>query len=126
LVVLIGGGLAVGALLQLAGQGGGVSTLAFGTGGSECTLENTASRFPADTPIRVAAEFSPPLSAYTVIDMLIWQDGRELIDLGSTIVPDVETTCITKSFDALAAGHYRLEVLPGNGTPISGEFDVTP
>jgi len=58
--------------------------------------------------------------------MRISQDGQELIDFGSTTVPDVDSSCISRSVDALAAGHYRLEVLPGNGTPISGEFAVTP
>ena len=64
LLSVIGAPLIATAVLDSSGSSGpDIETIAFGTGGSGCTLANVGSSFAPGVPVRVVVEFSPALPA---------------------------------------------------------------
>jgi hypothetical protein len=127
-VVLLAGPLIALAILDGSGSGGpATQSVGFGTGGSECTLTDTATSFPAGTPIRAVATFSPDVSSGT-ITVRMYRDGAELVGMRETVRIEEPTSCIHATLAPLDVGHYRVEyeVDPSPMPPLSGEFDITP
>jgi hypothetical protein len=104
----------------------GYETIAFGTGGSECTLAKMARIFKPDDPIRVAAEYTPSLRAGTIVTIHLFLAGEEVKGYPVTVTFDIATSCVfgNVSPGTLPAGIYRLEVAPDAAPTISGEFET--
>ena len=106
-----------------------VETIGFGTGGSNCTLANTASTFAAGVPVQFVATFAPNLPAGSSVAISLSQDGKNLPDLSGRVKLDAARNCIGGVWRSLEAGHYRVVLKPSSGSALpslAGEFDVTP
>jgi hypothetical protein len=104
----------------------GYETIAFGTGGSECTLAQMARTFKPDDPIRVAVEYTPSLPAGTVVTIRLFLAGAEVEGYPVTVTFDIATSCVfgNVSPGTLPPGTYRLEVAPDTAPAVSGEFET--
>ena len=124
----VAGVLAATLMLDRGSSGPNVASIGFGTGGSECTLEGTASSFPLGVPVRAVLTLSASLPADGTVTVRLKRNGAELLDQRDTITFDEPASCVytrSKQFDV---GHYQMtfDVNPSAMPPISGEFDVTP
>ena len=129
LLSVIGAPLIATAILDSSGSSGpDIETIAFGTGGSGCTLANVGSSFAPGVPVRVVVEFSPALPAGGTITINAPENGTARVALSGTIKMAEPTPCMSGTLPPLGAGHYRVEAeaKPSTTPPISGEFDVTP
>jgi len=131
LISVTGAPLIATAVLDSSGSSGpDIETIAFGTGGSGCTLANVGSSFAPGVPVRVVVEFSPALPAGGTVTVTINvpENGTTRVALGGTIKMAEPTPCVSGTLPPLGAGHYRVEAeaSPSTTPPISGEFDVTP
>lgn len=106
--------------------GPSVESVGFGTGGTDCSLATTATRFSSADPIRVVAEFSPELSTGTVVKIWLSLDGKVLESSGQSLTLDAPAGCISGplSDTPLAVGHCRWDISPDTAPAISGGFDV--
>ena len=106
-----------------------VETIGFGTGGSGCTLANSASSFAAGVPVQFVATFAPDLPAGSSVVISLSQDGKDLPDYAGTVHLDVARNCVGGGWRSLNAGHYRVVLTSSSDTgmpALAGEFDVTP
>jgi len=129
LLSVIGAPLIATAILDSSGSSGpDIETIAFGTGGSGCTLANVGSSFAPGVPVRVVVEFSPALPAGGTITINAPENGTARVALSGTIKMAEPTPCMSGTLPPLGAGHYRVEAeaRPSTTPPISGEFDVMP
>jgi hypothetical protein len=122
------------AILDNVDDGGGpvesvpaVQSVGFGTGGSECGLTGTAASFPAGTPIRIVASFSPALPAGSTVTIFWERDGTQLTSRREIVRLDETADCIYSTHESLPAGHYRVEYQVDSSAmaPLAGEFEVT-
>ena len=104
-----------------------VQSLGFGTGGSECTLTGTASRFSEGTPIRIVASFAPALPAGSSVTVFWERDGTQLTSMREIVRLDEPADCIYSSHESLPIGAYRIEyeLESSEMPPLAGEFEVT-
>jgi hypothetical protein len=104
----------------------GIEMLGFGLGGSECTLDTEARTFKTTDKIRVNAAYIPSLRAGTVVTIHLSRDGVEVEGYPRTVSFAIDTKCVFGSVSpgTLPPGHYRLDIVPDTGHPISGEFDT--
>jgi hypothetical protein len=133
-VVFLGLPLLATAILDNAGTNNGTvqsvpsfQSVGFGTGGSECTLTGTAASFPAGTPIRIVASFSPALAAGSSVTISWERDGIQLTSRREIVRFDEPADCIYSQHDALPLGKYRIEYELESSAmpPLAGEFEVT-
>lgn len=105
----------------------GFETIAFGTGGTKCTLAKIASTFAPGDPIRVNAEYTPSLPAGTVVTVDLARDGTEVPGYPQIVTFETATHCIYGSISpgTLPAGHYHLNIVPDAAVPtIGGDFQT--
>ena len=104
----------------------GFEMIAFGTGGSDCTIETMGRTFAPDDPIRVTAEYSPSLPAGTTVTIRLSMDGVQAAGYPVVVTFETDTRCVFGSVSPgpLPVGHYMLEVAPDSAPAVSGEFDI--
>lgn len=122
-------GVALALVVMFAALPGSVETLAFGTGGTQCTLDRMARTFAPDDPIRVSAEYTPSLPAGTVVTIHLARDGTEVAGYPQIVTFETATNCVygDVSPGTLPAGHYHMNIVivPDAGVPpIAGDFDI--
>ncbi len=105
------------------------SRLGFGTGGTECDLDERRSSFTVGEPIRIAVDFNPELVIGTEVAFRLLRDGTQVESYAGSLILAEPTPCIhtTLSGEPLPAGHYQFEVVVASDTvpPLSGEFDIS-
>ena len=108
-------------------SGPDMMSVAFGAGGSECSLTDTASTFQHGMLIRTVLEMSPALPTGGTVSVKLEKDGIELIEARQTITVTEPSPCMWGTLPDLDVGHYRMTyaISPGQMPPASGEFDVT-
>jgi hypothetical protein len=101
-------------------------TVEFGTGGSGCSIDGTASSFPSGTAsIYEVAHFAREVSAGEVVTFKVSQAGAEVASVPRTF--DAVGNCLGGTLPGgLPPGHYRIEYLAGAESLAAGEFDITP
>ncbi len=120
--------LVVAACTDQSGTGGpDLTSVGFGTGGDRCTLEGSASTFPAGVTIRTVLTVEPALPAGSTITVTVEKDGVVLED-PQTITMSEPAPCMFGTLPDLEAGHYRMtyRISPSSMPPVTGEFEVTP
>ena len=102
-------------------------SVGFGTGGSECSLTDTASTFQPGVLIRTVLEMSPALPTGGTVTVKLEKDGIELIEARQAITVTEPSACMWGTLPDVEVGHYRMtySISPGQVPPASGEFDVT-
>jgi hypothetical protein len=107
-------------------DGPNYTAVGFGTGGTGCTLEGSASTFPVGVPVRTMLELSPALPTGGTITVTEEKDGVEL-RAPQTITVKEPAPCLYGTMNDLEVGHYRLTyaISPSQMAPATGEFDVT-
>jgi hypothetical protein len=107
---------------------GSARSLAFGTGGSACTVTGTATVFPLGVEIRHVLAVAPPIPAGSTVTVRFERNGTENVGRRENVHIDEPSDCIYSIPSALPVGRYRIEmaISPGMLPPISGEFEVTP
>lgn len=123
ILAVLGGPLVATALLD----GGGVSTLAIGTGGEACEVATRGDVFQAGDPIRLIATYAPDLPVGTAVTLRLVREGASVPGYPQVLNLDAPTSCISGRLSAspLAPGHYQVEVAPAGRPPIKGGFDIT-
>lgn len=123
ILALLGGPLLATAVID----GGGVSTLAIGTGGEACEVATRAEVFQAEDPIRLTVTYAPDLPVGTAVTLRLVREGASVPGYPYVLNVDVPTSCISGRLSAspLAPGHYQLEVAPAGRPSIEGDFDIT-
>jgi hypothetical protein len=104
-----------------------LQSVAFGTGGSGCTITGVASSFPLGVEIRDVVTFSPALPTGASVQIRVEHNGTELTEMREALTIEEPAPCIHGAMTPPESGHYRVvyEISPSSLPPISGEFDVT-
>ncbi len=111
-----------------------VGTIAFGTGGSDCSLASVATTFTPGGQIRIIATFSRQVPEAAKITIELWTGHHMIAGYPLTINSAPGTDCVGQAIGPLAAGQYTAVVaidrMTANGIDRLGsnfgEFDVTP
>jgi hypothetical protein len=101
-------------------------TVEFGTGGSGCSVDGTASSFPSGTAsIYEVAHFAREVRVGEVVTFRVLQDGAEIASVPRTF--DATGDCLGGALPSgLPPGQYRIEYLAGAERLAAGEFEITP
>lgn len=102
-------------------------TVEFGTGGSGCSVDGTASSFPAGVAsVYDVAHFAREVRAGEVVTFKVSRDGAEIASVPRTF--DVAGDCLGGTLPGalLTPGRYRIELLAGADTLAAGEFVIGP
>jgi hypothetical protein len=106
----------------------GFETIGFGLGGSDadCSIASPGSTFTTTDPIRVVADYSPPLQSGTIVTFTLTRNGDTVDGYPRRITLKERTKCLHGSVSpgVLPVGHYRLDIVPDTSRPIAGEFDT--
>ena len=113
-------------LLGTPADSAGRGTVEFGTGGSGCSVDGTASSFPSGTAaIYEVAHFEREVRAGDVVTFRVVQDGAEVASVPRTF--DATGDCLGGTLpNGLPPGQYRIEYLAGAENLAAGEFDIRP
>ena len=124
-VLLVGLPLVAAAILDSSSGGPMMQSIGFGTGGSGCVLDATATSFPRGTSVRLVAQFTPELAAGSTVTVRVAKDGGPLDVLGVVHV-ETPSDCISGSTAQLEPGQYHieLEVSPRMMPAITSDFVV--
>jgi hypothetical protein len=103
-----------------------LGTVEFGTGGSGCSVDGTASSFPSGTAsIYEVAHFAREIRAGEVVMFRVLQDGAEVASVPRAF--DATGDCLGGTLpNGLPPGQYRIEYLAGAESLAAGEFDIRP
>lgn len=128
ILLMLLSGLVVAGCSRPAADAPSVVTVAFGSGGSGCSVTGEASTFAVGEPIHMVATFSPPLAAGTTVTMTIERNGSELPGGRDTLSTTEPTPCVYHGLQHLEVGTYRVRysVEPGSMPPATGDFEITP
>jgi len=100
-------------------------TIEFGTGGTECSLTDRATTFPASATFRLVAYLERPLHAGEANSMFVTgPDGTEEVPAPP---PPPFTHCIYNDvYPGLPHGHYAVEMRAGIEVLAKGAFNIAP
>lgn len=105
-----------------------VQAIGFELGGSDtdCSIAKPARTFAPDDPIRMVADWHPPLPAGTVVTARLTREGALVSGYPLNISFDVATKCVHGQVSPghLSSGRYVLDLVPNTARAVRGEFDV--
>ena len=101
-------------------------TVEFGTAGSGCSVDGTASSFPSDTAaIYDVAHFAREVRTGEVVTFRVLHDGAEVASVPRAF--DATGDCLGGTLPSgLPPGEYRIEYLAGAERLAAGEFQIRP